>query len=88
MQTILFFHCEGVPKKILVGTPSQCTQATRIVSPREIIESWDNIEKIRNSRVAIDVFKSLHKLLPEDLNGYFKRYQHEINTRGNTMVLV
>ena len=34
-------------------------------------------------REAIDVFKSLHDLLPEDLNCYFKRCEHEINTRGN-----
>ena len=42
---------------------------------------FDSIEKTRNTRVVIDVFKSLHNLLPEDLNGYFKRCEHEINTR-------
>ena len=48
-------------------------RSARIVNPRAKITLWDIIEKTRNTRVAIDVFKSLHNLLPED----------KINTRGN-----
>ena len=58
------------------------------MNPKAKITSWDSIEKIRNARVAIDVFKSLHNLLPEDLNGCFKRCEHEINTRGNGSCVV
>ena len=58
------------------------------MNPKAKITSWDRIEKIRNTRVAIDVFKSLHNLLSEDLNGYFKRCEHEIDTRGNSSCVV
>ena len=58
------------------------------MNPRAKLTTWDSIEKTRNTRVAIDVFKSLHNLLPEDLNGYFKRCEHEINTRGNGSCVV
>ena len=44
---------------------------------------WDSIEKTRKTRVAIDVFKSPHTLLPTGLNNYFKIHHHKINTRGN-----
>ena len=57
-------------------------------APKAKIMSWDSIEKTRNTRVAIDVFKSLHDLLPEDLNGHFNRCEHEINTRGNGSCVV
>ena len=63
-------------------------RAAKIVNPKAKITSWNSIEKIPNTRVAIDVFKSLHNLLPEDLNGYFKRCEHEINTRGNGSCVV
>ena len=58
------------------------------MNPNAKITSWDSIEKTRNRRVAIDVFKSVHRLPPEDLNGYFKRYEHEINTRGSGSCVV
>ena len=57
--------------------------AARIVNLRAKITSWDSIGKMQNTRVAIDVFNSLHDLLLEDLNGHFKIHQHKINTRGN-----
>ena len=47
-------------------------RAARIVNPRTMTMPWDSIEKTRNTRVAIDVFKSLHNLLPKGLNSYFK----------------
>ena len=58
------------------------------MNPRAKLTTWDSIEKTRNTRVAIDVFKSLHNLLPEDLNSYFKRCEHGINTRGNGSCVV
>ena len=58
------------------------------MNPKAKITSWDRIAKIRNTRVAIDVFRSLHNLLPEDLNGYFKRCEHEMNTRGHGSCVV
>ena len=58
-------------------------RAARIVNPRTMTMPWDSIEKIRNTRVASDVFKSLHNLLPKGLNSYFKIHHHKINTRGN-----
>ena len=58
------------------------------MNPSAKITTWDSIEKTRNTRVVIDVFKSLHNLLPEDLNSYFKRCEHEINTRGNGSCVV
>ena len=63
-------------------------RAAKIVNPKAKKTSLDSIEKIRNTRVAIDVFKSLHNLIPEDLNAHFKRCEHEINTRGNGSCVV
>ena len=63
-------------------------RAAKIVNPKAKMTSWDSIEKVRNTRIAIDVFKSLHNLLPEDLNGYFKRCEHEINRRGHGSCVV
>ena len=51
-------------------------RAAKIVNPKDKITSWESIEKTWNTRVAIDVLKSLHNLLTEDLNGYFKRCEH------------
>ena len=39
--------------------------------------------KTHNTMVAIEAFKSLHNLIPEGLNSYFKTHQHKIRTRGN-----
>ena len=36
----------------------------------------------------MDIFKLLDILLLEDMNGYFKRHQHEIRTRGNGSCVV
>ena len=58
-------------------------RAARIVNPTTKTTPSDSIEKTRNRRVAIDVFKSLHNLLPKSLNSYFKKRHHEMNTRGN-----
>ena len=63
-------------------------RAAKTVNPKAKITSWDIIEKIRNTSVAIDVFKSSHNLLLEDLNGYFKRGEHEIYTIGNGFCVV
>ena len=35
----------------------------------------------------MDVFGSLRILFPQDLNGYFKRCQQEIDTRDNCSIL-
>ena len=58
------------------------------MNPKAKITSWDSMEKIRNTRVAIDVIKSLHNLLTEDLNGYFDRCEHEISARGSGSCVV
>ena len=63
-------------------------RAAKIVNAKAKITSLDGIEKTRNMRVAIHKFESLHNLLPEDLNGYFKRCEHDINTRGNGLCVV
>ena len=63
-------------------------RAAKIVNPKAKRTSWDSIEKIRNIRVAIDVFKSLHNLLPEDLLATSKDVSNEINTRGNGSCVV
>eukprot|EP00794_Sanderia_malayensis_P000789 gene789-79_t len=63
-------------------------RAARIVSPRANVTAWESVEKTRNTRVAIDVFKSLHHLLPEDLNGNFKSREHAINTRANGSCII
>ena len=50
------------------------------VNPRAKITSWVYIGETPNTRVAIDVFKSLHNLLPKDLKSYFKIH-HNRQTR-------
>ena len=76
LQLLLF---QGTTTKL----PHKKDRAARIVNPRNKIMSWDSIEKMWNTRVAIDVFKSLHNLLSKGLNSYFKIHHHRINTRGN-----
>ena len=80
-------YCYSLQLSLFQGTttklPHKKDRAARIVNPRNKIMSWDSIEKMWNTRVAIDVFKSLHNLLSKGLNSYFKIHHHEINTRGN-----
>ena len=72
----LLLYCYPLQLSLPQGTVKKLqyiqNRAAKIVNPKAKITPWDSIEKIRNTRVAIDVFKSLHNLLPEDLNGYFK----------------
>ena len=42
-----------------------------------------NCQSKSKHNVAIEVFKSLRYLLPEDLNDNFKKHQHEVSTRFN-----
>ena len=88
----LLLYCYPLQLSLPQGTVSKLqyiqNRAAKIVNPKAKITSWDSIEKTRNTRVAIDVFKSLHNLLPEDLNAYFKRCEHEINTGGNGFFVV
>ena len=58
------------------------------MKPKAKIMPWDSIEETRNTRVAIDAFKSLHNILPKNLNGYFKICEHEMSTRGNGSCVV
>ena len=76
---------KGSLPPIISDLKLHCIQdrASRIVNPRTMTMLWDIIEKTRNTRVAIDVFKSLHNLLPKGLNSYFKIHHHKINTRDN-----
>ena len=80
----LLFYCYQLQLSLPQGTVNKL----QYIQNRAAKTSWDRIEKIRNMRVAIDVFKSLHNLLPENLNGYFKRCEHEIYTRGNGSYVV
>ena len=73
----LLLYCYPLQLSLPQGTVNKLqyiqNRAARIVNPSAKITTWDSIEKTRNTRVVIDVFKSLHNLLPEDLNGYFKK---------------
>ena len=53
-------------------------------NPSISIESLFGLCKL----VAIDVFKCLHSLSPEQFSNCFKRHQHGKNTRGNNSGLV
>ena len=87
MTRPLLLYCNPLQLSLPQGTVNKLqymqNRAAKIVNPKAKITAWDSVEKTRNTRVVIDVFKSLHNLLPKDLNGYFKRCEHEINTRGN-----
>ena len=87
----LLLHCYPIQLSLPQGTVNKLqyiqNRAAKIVNPKAKITSWDTTEKTRNTRVAIEVFQSLHNLLPEDLNGCFKRCEHEINARGNDSCL-
>ena len=73
----------SVPQGVITKLQRIHDRAARLINPRTMTMLWDSIEKTRNTRVAIDVFKSLHNLLPKGLNNYFKIHHHKINTRGN-----
>ena len=88
----LMLYCYQLQLSLPQGTVNKLqyiqNRAAKIVNPKAKIMSWDSIERIRNTRVAIDVFESLRNLLPGDRNGYFKRCEHEINTIGNGSCVV
>ena len=83
----LMLYCYPLQLSLPQGTVNKLQyiqdRAARIVNLRAKLSSYDSIEIARNTKVAIDVFKSLQSVLPEDLNGHFKRCQREIITRGN-----
>ena len=59
----LLLYCYPLQLSLPQGTVNKLlyiqNRAARIVNPRAKITSWDRIEKTRNTRVAIDGFKSL-----------------------------
>ena len=73
----------SLPQGVITKLQRIQDRAARTVNPGTMTTSWDSIEKTQNTRVAINVFKSLHNLLPTGLNSYFKMHHHKINTRGN-----
>jgi hypothetical protein len=42
---------------------------------------------LRNQRIAVEVYKSLHKIGPACMTGQFTLQSHSINTRGNCSLL-
>ena len=88
----LLLYCYPLLLSLPQGTVSKLqykqNRAARIINPRAKLTSWESIGKTRNTKVAIDVFKSLPDLPPVDLNSQFKRCEHEINKRGNGICVV
>lgn len=78
----------GLPEGTIDKLQSIQNRAAKIASPREPLECWDKVAEVRNRRVAIDVFKCLNGLSPEEFSQYFKRHQHGKDTRGNNSSLV
>eukprot|EP00794_Sanderia_malayensis_P002578 gene2578-2977_t len=63
-------------------------RAAKIASPREPLDCWDEIARVRNRRIAMDVFKCLNGLSPEQFSEVFRRHQHGKGTRGNNSSVV
>ena len=65
----LLFYCYTLQLSLPQGTVNKLqymqNRAAKIVNPKAKITSWDSIEKLRNTRVAIDLFKSLHNFYPK-----------------------
>ena len=78
----------GLPKGTINKLQSIQNRAGKITSPHETLVCWDNLAEVRNGRAAIDVFKCLNGLSPEQFTQYFKRHQHGKDTRGNNSSLV
>ena len=78
----------GLPMGTIAKLQSIQDIAAKIVKPYETTEYWERIAEIRNRRVAIDVFKCLHGLAPEQFTRLSHRQQYGKNTRGNNSALV
>ena len=77
----------GLPKGTIDKRQSIQNRAVAITNPSEPPQNWDKVAEVRNS-VAIDVFKCLNGLSPDQFKNYFKRHQHGKDTRGNNSSLV
>ena len=73
----------SLPQGVITKLQPIQDRAARTINPRTKTTSRDSKENARKTRVAIDVFKSLHNLLPKGLISYVKIHYHKINTRGS-----
>ena len=63
-------------------------KAANIIGPKNCLKDSGNVITCRNSRLVIDVFKTLHSLGPNFPHVNFERFNHGINTRSNNSRLV
>ena len=78
----------GPPMGTIAKLQSIQDRTAKIVKPYETTEYLESIAEIPKRLVAIDVFKCLNGLAPEQLTQLFNLQQHGKNTRGNNSVLV
>ncbi len=55
----------------------------KIVFEEKSISNWISIKSACNRLSILDVWKCLNGTAPETFNDYFKRIEHNINTRNN-----
>ena len=87
-QRIAITYQLWLPKGTIDQPQSIQNGVGKITRPHEPLERWDNIAEVRHRRVAIDVFKCLNGLSPEQFTQYFNRYQHGKDTSGNNSCFV
>jgi hypothetical protein len=55
----------------------------KIVFGEKSMSNWISIKSVCNRLSILDVWKCLNGTAPETYNDYFKRIEHNINTRNN-----
>ncbi len=55
----------------------------KIVLGEKLISNWISIKSACNRLSILDVWKCLNGTAPQTFNDYFKRIEHNINTRNN-----